>query len=92
MTRLNAEQQAWAEAAWKLITPERLTELVVGMVDIPSPTGEEAELARWLTETLTHAGLDAHYQAIDDRQANAVGRLRGTAAATTCCSTHRSTP
>ncbi|MER6409194.1 peptidase dimerization domain-containing protein [Streptomyces viridosporus] len=76
-TRLIERQQAWAEAAWKLITPERLTELVVGMVDIPSPTGEEAELARWLTTTLDHAGLDAHYQAIDDRQGNAVARLRG---------------
>ncbi|MGV4888034.1 peptidase dimerization domain-containing protein [Streptomyces viridosporus] len=76
-TRLTERQQAWAEAAWKLITPERLTELVVGMVDIPSPTGEEAELARWLTTTLDHAGLDAHYQAIDDRQGNAVARLRG---------------
>ncbi|MFF3930178.1 M20/M25/M40 family metallo-hydrolase [Streptomyces hirsutus] len=76
-TRLNGQQQAWAESAWRLITPERLTELVVGMVDIPSPTGEEAELAGWLTTTLDHAGLDAHYQAIDDRQANAVARLRG---------------
>ncbi|WP_326753378.1 M20/M25/M40 family metallo-hydrolase [Streptomyces hirsutus] len=76
-TRLNGQQQAWAESAWRLITPERLTELVVGMVDIPSPTGEEAELAGWLTTTLDHAGLDAHYQVIDDRQANAVARLRG---------------
>ncbi|MBP2365387.1 M20/M25/M40 family metallo-hydrolase [Pseudonocardia parietis] len=65
------------EAAWKLVEPDRLTELVVGMVDIPSPTGEEAELAGWATATMAGAGLEAHYQPIDDRQANAVGRLRG---------------
>lgn len=76
--RLPAEQRAWVEAAWERITPERLTELVVGMVDIPSPTGEEAPLARWLTERLADAGLEAAYQEIDDRQGNAVGRLRGT--------------
>lgn len=77
MSTLSAEQQAWYQAACALVDPERLTELVVGMVDIPSPTGEEAELARWLTATLDAAGLDTHYQAIDDRQANAVARIRG---------------
>ncbi|WP_030417718.1 M20/M25/M40 family metallo-hydrolase [Streptomyces sp. NRRL F-5065] len=77
MTRLDTERRAWAEAAGKLVTPERLTELVVAMVDIPSPTGEEGELARWLATALDQAGLDARHQVIDDRQANAVGRLRG---------------
>jgi acetylornithine deacetylase/succinyl-diaminopimelate desuccinylase-like protein len=77
MNALAREQREWVEAAWKLIDPERLTELVVGMIDIPSPTGEEAELARWLTTTLDGAGLEAHYQPIDDRQANAAARLRG---------------
>lgn len=77
MSPLNREQREWVETAWKFVTPERLTELVVGMVDIASPTGEEAELAGWLTTTLDLAGLEAHYQAIDDRQANALARLRG---------------
>jgi acetylornithine deacetylase/succinyl-diaminopimelate desuccinylase-like protein len=74
---LSAEQRAWVEAAWARITPERLTELVVGMVDIPSPTGEEGPLARWLTDVLAAAGLQATYQEIDQHQANAVGRLPG---------------
>jgi acetylornithine deacetylase/succinyl-diaminopimelate desuccinylase-like protein len=75
--QLSDEQRAWVEAAWARISPERLTELVVGMVDIPSPTGEEAPLARWLTETLAAAGLRATCQQIDEYQANAVGRLPG---------------
>lgn len=67
----------WIEAAWDKIDRARLAELVVGMVDIPSPTGEEAPLAAWLTGQLAASGLEATYQEIDDRQANAVGRLRG---------------
>jgi acetylornithine deacetylase/succinyl-diaminopimelate desuccinylase-like protein len=74
---LSTEQRDWVEAAWARITPERLTELVVGMVDIPSPTGEEGPLARWLTDVLAAAGLQATYQEIDEHQANAVGRLPG---------------
>lgn len=76
-TGLSAEQRAWVEAAWARIDRGSLTELVMGMVDIPSPTGEEAPLARWLTDRLAAAGLEASYQEVDDRQANAVGRLRG---------------
>ncbi|MBY8856780.1 M20/M25/M40 family metallo-hydrolase [Nocardia sp. CA2R105] len=74
---MNEQQRAWVDAAWQLIDEARLTELVVGMVDIPSPTGEEAPLARWLSDTIASSGLEAHYQAIDDRQANALGLLRG---------------
>ncbi|NKY49743.1 M20/M25/M40 family metallo-hydrolase [Nocardia vermiculata] len=77
MSGLSAQQRAWFDTACALVDPQRLTDLVVGMVDIASPTGEEAALAHWLTATLAEAGLEAHYQAIDDRQANAVGRLRG---------------
>ncbi|MER5753686.1 peptidase dimerization domain-containing protein [Streptomyces sp. NPDC002088] len=77
MSPLSAQQRAWVDAAWKLIEPQRLTELVVGMVNIPSPTGEEADLARWLTGVLAESGLDARYQPIDDRQGNATARLRG---------------
>ena len=77
MSSLSAKQRGWFDTAAALVDPRRLTDLVVGMVDIPSPTGEEAELAHWLTAALDRAGLEAHYQEIDDRQANAVGRLRG---------------
>lgn len=77
MIALDRVQQGHVTAAWALIDPARVSELVAEMVDIPSPTGEEAPLAEWLVETLAGAGLEASYQAIDDHQANAVGRLRG---------------
>ena len=75
---LDPTQREAVEAAWALIDSQRLTELVAGIVDVPSPTGEEAPLARWLADILADAGLDGRVQAIDEHQANAVGRLRGT--------------
>ena len=75
--RLDPQRQAWVEAARARIDDARLTGLVAGMVDIPSPTGEEGQLARWLADRLTEAGLEGRYQPIDDDQGNAVGRLRG---------------
>ncbi|MDP9821821.1 M20 family metallopeptidase [Nocardioides massiliensis] len=59
------------------VSPDLLREIVVGLVDIPSPTGEEAPLAAWAAQHLADAGVEARPQPIDDRQANAVGRVRG---------------
>ncbi|WP_236787854.1 M20 family metallopeptidase [Amycolatopsis sp. GM8] len=65
------------DAACAQLSEERLRDLVVGMVGIPSPTGDEAPLAEWLTGTLRDAGLAAETQWIDERQASAIGRLPG---------------
>lgn len=65
------------DAAWDKVDTERIAELVVGLVDIPSPTGEEGELALWAAEQLTAHGVTAHAQWLDDRQANTVGTLSG---------------
>ena len=51
--------------------------LVLDMVSIPSPTGEEGPLAAWLASTMADLGLDARYQPIDDLQGNAIGHLAG---------------
>ena len=59
------------------VTPELLRELVVGMVDIPSPTGEERELAEWVVGHLCSSGVDARLQPLDSTQANAVARVSG---------------
>ena len=59
-------------------TEDRLREAVHAVTDIPSPTGREAPLARLLTERLANAGFAATTQYLDEFQANAAGRLRGT--------------
>jgi acetylornithine deacetylase len=59
------------------IDRERLVKLVMDLVDIPSPTGEEEGVARAVHSELQAAGFDATLQPIGDDRYNAVGRLQG---------------
>ena len=72
------ENDALAQRAIDNIRPERLRELIVGLVDIPSPTGEEAALAGWAVDQLKASGVPARLQRIDEHQANTVAKLPGT--------------
>lgn len=56
-----------------------LRDLLVEMIETPSPSGDEAALARLLAARLGEFGLDARIQHLDTRQANALGRLRSAA-------------
>ena len=56
---------------------QRLVKLVMDLVDIPSPTGEEEGVARALYEIFNSAGFDATLQPIGDDRYNAIGRLQG---------------
>src|SRR5262245_53143625 len=47
------------------------------MVDIPSPTGEEARLAGFLADDLGRRGFDVTYQALDSHRGNCIARLPG---------------
>jgi acetylornithine deacetylase/succinyl-diaminopimelate desuccinylase-like protein len=77
MTALGDQRQRWVDSAAAQIRPERLRELVRGLVDIPSPTGAEGPLAEHIAATLAGSGIAASAQPLDDRQANAFGRLPG---------------
>lgn len=70
------------ERAWAHVDEARLRAWAVALVDVASPTGDEAALARVIAERLTAAGVDARTQPLDERQANAVARLPGTGAGT----------
>jgi acetylornithine deacetylase/succinyl-diaminopimelate desuccinylase-like protein len=72
-----AGNKEWLDAALAQISRERLCELAMAIVAIPSPTGEERRLAEFLAETLKKIGLDAAYQPIDENQGNAIARYRG---------------
>lgn len=61
------------------VTRERLLGAVTGFVDIPSPTGHEGELARWIAGRLAIPGVRAEEQRIDEHQSNAVAVLPGRA-------------
>ncbi len=59
------------------IDRDRLVKLVMDLVDIPSPTGYEADVARAVHEVLEEANFDAVLQPIGDDRYNAIGRWQG---------------
>jgi acetylornithine deacetylase/succinyl-diaminopimelate desuccinylase-like protein len=75
---LRAAQADAVARARARIDDDGITALLLEMVAMPSPTGEEAALAVFLAQRLGDAGLEAHVQQVGDRGANALGRLRGT--------------
>src|SRR5699024_9242792 len=54
---LDRNLNAAVDAAWQQISAERIAELVVGLINIPSPTGEEADLAVWAADDLNAHGV-----------------------------------
>jgi succinyl-diaminopimelate desuccinylase len=59
------------------VTRDRLAEAICGVVDIPSPTGAEVNVANWIVDHLTTHGVVAKLQPLDHLQANAVGVVAG---------------
>jgi len=62
------------------ISDQSLTDILSGLVDIASPTGEEAALAAHITEQLKRFGITASTQETGGSQANAIGRMNGASA------------
>lgn len=76
-TGLDEQRQRWVTAAMATVTTELLRDTAVALASIPSPPGEEAELARYLVDRGGAAGLAATYQPLDERAANALLRMPG---------------
>lgn len=75
---MNKQQSERLVAAiMERVTRPRLEELIAGVVGIPSPTGFERPLAAWIRDRLAGQGVPATVQVLDERQANAVGVIRG---------------
>jgi len=73
---MTADQRSAAcQKALDAVDGERVAELCAALVDIASPTGEEAPLAEWIAGELRRGGIDSRTQPIDDLQANAVARI-----------------
>ena len=64
-------------AAASHITPERIRDLLIDLVDIPSPTGQEAGIAHFLVERMGAMGMETDLPQVDPGRPNAVGHLRG---------------
>jgi acetylornithine deacetylase len=59
------------------ITAERVRDLLMALVDIPSTTGQEAGVACYLVERMRKSGLETDLPLVDEGRPNAVGHLRG---------------
>ena len=75
---LTKDNETWIKRAWDAIDETTLGELNRLMASIPSPTGEEGQLARAMVDVMNKSGIGAFYQPIDDDQGNAIGRIPGT--------------
>jgi acetylornithine deacetylase len=61
----------------ELITADRIRDALVELVNIASPTGEEAGVAHYLRERMRRVGLETDLQHVDANRPNVVGHLRG---------------
>ncbi|HYH92150.1 MAG TPA: M20/M25/M40 family metallo-hydrolase [Candidatus Saccharimonadales bacterium] len=78
VTTLPADLGAAVDRARSTLDDAAIAELLLGMVAIASPTGEEAPLARFVADHLSRAGVEAEVQSLGEGdQANLVGRLAG---------------
>lgn len=64
-------------AATQLITADAVRALLIDLVDIPSPTGQERAVAHYLVERMTRIGMATDLPLVDADRPNAVGHLRG---------------
>jgi acetylornithine deacetylase/succinyl-diaminopimelate desuccinylase-like protein len=74
---LSAEQCQWLEKALAAVSEERITQFLVDLVSIHSPTGEERAASEWLAQQMKAIGLDAFYQPVNELSGNAAGYYRG---------------
>ena len=59
------------------IDTERLVDWASRAISIPSFTGSEEEMARFMAETFTELGLQVQWQQVEDGRANVLGTLSG---------------
>jgi succinyl-diaminopimelate desuccinylase len=74
---LSPQQQRYFERASELVREDYLAAAVMDLINVASPTGCEAVLARSIAERLCEGGLDGIEQPLDAQQSNALGRIRG---------------
>src|SRR5713101_7905631 len=68
-----------AKAILSQIREEEIVAMSCDVVNIPSPTGEELEMGRYLRRILEEAGLSVSWQEVEEGRANVVGLWEGTA-------------
>ena len=65
------------EAILAHLREESVVAMACDVINIPSPTGEELEMARYMRRTLEEMGLVVSWQEVEEGRPNVVGRLEG---------------
>ena len=60
------------------IREEEIVAMACDVINIPSPTGEELQMALYMNSALKQLGLDVTWQEVEEGRANVVGRWIGT--------------
>jgi acetylornithine deacetylase len=68
-----------AKAILSQIREDELVSMCCDVVNIPSPTGEELEMGRYMRHAFEEAGLTVSWQEVEDGRANVVGLWEGSA-------------
>jgi acetylornithine deacetylase len=66
-----------AEKILAQVSEEKLVALATDVINIPSPTGEELEMARYLRGAMEALGLIVSWQEVEDGRPNVIGRWEG---------------
>src|SRR6266852_4645267 len=67
-----------AKAILSQIREDEVVAMCCEVVNIPSPTGEELEMGRYMRKALEEMGLAVSWQEVEDARANVVGLWEGT--------------
>src|SRR5258705_8752403 len=59
------------------VREDEIVSMASDVINIPSPTGEELQMAQYMQSTLQKIGLDVTWQEVEDERANVVGRWKG---------------
>ncbi|HJX97194.1 MAG TPA: M20/M25/M40 family metallo-hydrolase [Candidatus Acidoferrum sp.] len=66
-----------ANAILSQVREDEIVSMACDLVNIPSPTGEELEMGRYMRRAFEEAGLDVTWQEVEDGRANVVGLWEG---------------
>ncbi|HET8923707.1 MAG TPA: M20/M25/M40 family metallo-hydrolase [Candidatus Acidoferrum sp.] len=72
-------KEEMAKAILAQVSEVEIVAMSCDVVNIPSPTGEELEMGRYMRRALEDAGLSVTWQEVEEGRANVVGLWEGTA-------------
>ncbi|HZD07407.1 MAG TPA: hypothetical protein VE176_04120, partial [Candidatus Limnocylindrales bacterium] len=75
---MNALDAKLAQSILAEVREEEIVAMACDVINIPSPTGEELEMAQYMQSALQQLGLEVTWQEVEEGRANVVGRWTGT--------------